>query len=161
VRETRLDAYEPGQDDKEVGEIDRNCHMIRPARKIVTLVLIATTALTGVVPAIGVCGTITCERGSKQRCGGCCGKSSESANACCSKPAQPLVCHCSVDEERPAAPQERRSSDERDAARRVVCLLAVVLVADERPSTQPIVDVTFFSSLPSLRRQAVLCRWLI
>jgi len=135
--------------------------MFRPASKILSLVLIAATTLMGVAPATGTCESTGRERGSKHCCGHCGATSSEARPTCCSKSAQPQACQCSVDGERPAAPQERRSSDEQNDARRAEFVAAVLFVGDNEPPVQAIEDATLLSSQPTLRRQAVLCRWLI
>jgi len=139
--------------------------MFRPARKLLSFVLIAAMAFVGVAPAAGACEAKGREGGSKPCCGTCCGaccaRSSEATQACCAKPRQPVVCRCSADNERPAAPAERRSSDERDNVRLAGCLMVVLFVADREPRRPLIEDAALLSSPPTSCRQAVLCRWLI
>jgi hypothetical protein len=135
--------------------------MFRPASKILSLVLIAATTLVGVAPGTSACDATGRERASKHCCGVCCAKLSEARHSCCSKSLQSQACQCSVDQERPATPRERRSSDERNDVRRAEFVADVLFVdGDERPA-RAIQDATLLSSQPTLRRQAVLCRWLI
>lgn len=131
--------------------------MFRPVTNILSLVLIVATTLAGVTPAIGVCEST---HGSKQCCGHCQATLSEARSTCCSKSAEPQACQCSVDQERPATPQERRTSDERTEARHAKCMVTVLHVGDDQSPTPAIEDATLLSSQPKSRRQAVLCRWL-
>ena len=151
--------------------------MFRPATNIfVTLVLLVAMALAGVVPASGACNETGNQCGSKQCCGACCTKSSEPTNSCCSTSTQvpstrvpstqvpstrARVCHCSVENERPATPPERRGSDERNDARRAERMASVIFVSDDESRVRFIEDATLSSILSASHRQAVLCRWLI
>ncbi len=132
--------------------------MFRPARQLLSIALIAATAFVAVVPASGACAAKVHDRGAKQCC---CATSSMASRTCCSQDVPASTCRCSVDHERPAVPQEQRSSDERDGARRADCVLSVALIADDRPTTLLIEDAAHLSPLPTLRHLAALCRWLI
>ena len=145
----------------EVSPNSTECAMFRFAITTLLLALVVATPCVGAVPATGACAAMGHERGSGQCCGICCEKLSEARRTCCSKSVKPQSCQCSVDRERPAVPQERRSSDERNDSRRAESVAAVLFVRDEEPPVQAIGDVSLLSSQPSLRRQAILCRWLI
>jgi len=156
---TRVDVPESGRDDwclKSTG-----VSMFPPASQLLSIVLIAATAFGAVVPARSTCAVKVHDRGSKQCCGACCATSSMASRTCCSEPVPASTCRCSVDHERPAAPQEQRSSGERDGARRADCVLSIAVIADDRPTALPIEDAFHLSSLPTLRHLAALCRWLI
>jgi hypothetical protein len=135
--------------------------MFRPASKIFSLVLIAATTLVGAVPVTGACDATGRERGSKHCCGVCCAELSEARHSCCSKSLQSQICQCSVDQGRPATPGERRTSDERNEARRIQCVAAVLFVDGDEQPAHAVQDASLRSSPPTLRRQAVLCHWLI
>lgn len=135
--------------------------MFRFAITTLLLALVAATSFVGAVPATSVCAATGQECGSGQCCGVCCEKLSEARRTCCSKPVKPQNCQCSVNRERPAVPQERRPSDERNDARRAESVAAVLFVHDDEPPVQAIGNASLLSSQPSLRRQAIFCRWLI
>ena len=136
------------------------CAMFRFVITTSLLALVAASSFVGVVPATSACAAMGHECGSGQCCGVCCEKLSEARRTCCSKSVKPQSCQCSVNRERPAAPQERRPCDERDDARRAEWM-AVLVVRDDEPPVQAIGNASLLSSQPSLRRQAILCRWLI
>lgn len=131
--------------------------MFQSASNILSLLLIVATTLVGITPAVGVCES---KRGAKQCCGRCQANPSEASSTCCSKSAKPQACQCSVEQERPATPQERRTSDERNNARRAECMAVVLPSGDDQPPAPAIEDAALLSSQPESRRQAVLCRWL-
>lgn len=132
-----------------------------PIYKLLSLILIAATTYTSVVPAFGICTAASCEHGAKTCCGACCAKTSAPGRSCCSKSERPRACHCSVDEKRPAVPQERRTSDERNDARRTECVVSVLFVGDDVRLARAFEDASLLSSRPALRRQSILCRWLV
>lgn len=135
--------------------------MFRPVKRpFVSLVLIAATALLGIVPAVGACESGVAKCSSNRCCGNFCARATEATHACCRASAKPQTCRCSVDEERPAVPCERQSRDERNDARRVEVAMAVLFVLKDEVWTSTTEDAALFSSLPATRRQAVLCRWL-
>jgi hypothetical protein len=128
---------------------------------ILSLALMVATALTGVVHNFGACEVVGAQCGSSQCCGGCSVKTRESKHACCSTPKHSQACRCSAENGRPAAPDERRPSDERDDIRRAESAMAILFVFNDEVRTLLIEDATLFSSLSATRRQAVLCCWLI
>jgi hypothetical protein len=132
--------------------------MFRPSH-LLSVALIAATAFGAVVPGVSVCEANVDERGSNPCCGVCCANSNTVSRTCCSKAVQASTCRCSVDHERPAVPQGQRNSDERDCACRSDCVLSVVITPDVRPTTRLLEDACHFTSLPTLRHLAVLCRW--
>ena len=131
--------------------------MFRPQRNVFSLVLIAATACGSVVPANDVCNST---HEAKRCCGHCGADQSEARSTCCSKSAEPQACKCSVDQERPATPQERRNPDERENTRRAECAVTVTPVGDDHSPPQSVEDSALLSSQSQPRRQAVLCRWL-
>lgn len=133
--------------------------MIRRTNKLVSLALVAAMSFLGIVPVTSACETTFYGCDSKQCCGACCTWLSAASSACCSSSAERQACQCSVDRERPAAPPERRNADERNDARRAECLAVVPFVACDESRTEPIEGASLLSSLPTSRRQAVLCRW--
>ena len=133
-------------------------HSVKPP--VISFVLVVATILAGVVPVAGACEMSSVQCGVKQCRRACCTKTIEPADLCCSTFSQLQACRCSVENQRPATPQERRTSDERDASRRAGGTLAVIFVGDDEILTLPIKDGPLFSSLPATRRQAILCLWL-
>ena len=148
---------ESGQDDRRFFELTKGT-MFRFAITTLLLALVAATSYLGVGPAIGTCAAMGHERGSNQCC---CAKSSEARRTCCSMSVQSQRCQCSVNRECPAVPQEQRPSDERNESRRAESVAAVLFVHKDEPPVQAIGDASLLSSPPLLRRQAILCRWLI
>jgi hypothetical protein len=130
------------------------------ANPFVSFALIAATAFAGVVPVVGACTAKEIQCGAEQCCNTCCTGPDVSAQTCCSKVIQSHGCRCSVENERPATPQERRTSDERNNVRLVQSVVAAVFVADDESRLQLTDDATLYPFLPTSRRQAVLCRWL-
>jgi hypothetical protein len=135
--------------------------MFRISIKPLTLVLIAAMSLAGVVPASGTCEVTGRERGAKQCCGVCCTPATPASHSCCAKTVQTQACQCTVEQERPTAPQEPRTSGEQTQVRLVKCLATVLFVADEQSPIQAIEDASLQSRTPKLRRQTLLCRWLV
>lgn len=130
--------------------------MNRPMRLAISLLLIVAMTVLAIAPAVGVCET---KAGSKKCCGHCVGESGPAS--CCSKAPLQARCRCSVGQERPAPPQERRTSDERLEARRVVCLVTVLFGDNEVLHAQGRHDATLLPGQLHLSRQVLLCRWLI
>lgn len=131
--------------------------MFWPQSNILSLVLITAIACGGVVPANEVCNST---QEVKRCCGHCGANQSEARSTCCSKSTEPQACKCSVDQERPATPQERRNPDERENTRRAECVVTVTPVGNNHSLPQSIEDGVLLSSQSQPRRQALLCRWL-
>ena len=130
--------------------------MFRLARTILSLLLIAATALVSVAPEAGACGAMGRGRESKRCC--CAGGSSA---ACCTASAPRAGCQCAVDQERPATPPQRQTSDDRNDARQIECVAILPFADKDEHTADAAQDVSLLSSQPALRRQAILCRWLI
>jgi hypothetical protein len=134
--------------------------------RLIACILLAATPLTAVA-AEGFCApglgrdTNACCCGSGCQHGGGPASSSKTAHACCSTPPAKPACCCESGQRRPLAPEPGRSSDrrERDAARRAdSAATPLAVVPDDREAAG--VDMVPLFSLPTLRRQANLCRWL-
>ncbi len=136
-----------------------------PQNSLVSVVLIAAMAFVSLVSAAGVCEAKGAKCGSRQCRSACCTPSDKAALPCCSAPKISHPCRCSVENERPATPEERQNSGQRNGneqndARRAENLAIAAFVGDGESLLQSTADAPLFSFLPTLQRQAVLCRWL-
>jgi hypothetical protein len=132
------------------------------SKPAIPLLLATLMAAAGGMPVQrSACGLRQSAPMSKECKQACCAKAATTAASCCSKPirvAQP--CHCSVQNERPVTPPTSRRTSELQTVRLAEYVAAeiVVRVADRAPRTG---TETLSLCSPSLRQQAVLCRWLI
>ena len=121
---------------------------------LTSCVLVAATLFGGIVPlaqAGSHCGTEAC----------CCLPLIEAEYSCCSQSSHQLQCRCSVEKELPAAPDENRSSHERESSRRAAALVVTFAVCMKQLQADATFDALQFSFRPIPRQQEILCRWLI
>ena len=156
----RLDWREQGQDNSAVQFRQNHVPMFRFAmNRVILIMLMATSAFAGLRPPIATCATM-CNRRGSDTCCGCCDQKRDSQASCCAKASTARACRCSVDDERPTVPRERRNSDGREECRFAETASVVVSVSDDSLRTRSSVDASLLLSLPSPCGQAVLCRWL-
>ncbi|HBL42790.1 MAG TPA: hypothetical protein DDZ90_05290 [Planctomycetaceae bacterium] len=116
--------------------------------------LMAATLLGGMISSAqagSYCGTEAC----------CCSPSIEAEHSCCSQTSHQLQCRSSVEKELPVAPEENRSSQERESSRRAATAVVMLAVCTKQSQADATFDTPQFSFQPLLRQQVILCRWLI
>ena len=131
--------------------------MNRPSRHCCSVLLTLATLLAGVVPVDGRC--LESRNGTQADCC-CCTQPAKGSRACCQNPASTVTCSCSVGQERPAVPRERRSANEQVDVRVVQWVTSVMPTADVRHRRPDFATASTISlSSSTLRHLAVLCRW--
>lgn len=133
--------------------------MSQSRRNLCSLLMTVVTLLTGVLPVVGTCAGQSFTASLARSC--CCHEMTvKSSRACCTDSVEYDACYCSVNEELPAAPQERQNSDERLDVRISSCLVPYVPAIDGGQSTHRSSNAPHTSrSLSTLRHLAILCRW--
>jgi hypothetical protein len=131
-----------------------------PTKSSVSAVLIAAIAIAGFGPAVGTCEATDGACGTKSCHTACCISPDKPVRACCSAPATTRVCRCSVENQRPATPSEKRAPEKRDDSIRGVYGAMAFDVRVAEPQARSTVDASLSSSLTTPHQQAVLCRWL-
>lgn len=126
----------------------------------VSSMLLLALVSANLSPSIRLCEVSCGPNTSMQCCGACCTSAREEAATCCSTVKEQSVCTCLVEKERPATPPERRNSDVRDDLRLAQGSVTEVFVGNEQTLLFTAQDATSGLSSPSIRCQAVLCRWL-
>ncbi|MEZ5940242.1 MAG: hypothetical protein R3C18_02545 [Planctomycetaceae bacterium] len=127
--------------------------------RLCSLLLIAATLVTSVVPAVSHCAAQDFCREKTAACC-CCARAVKSSHSCCTESAEEHICRCTVDQERPAVPQEQRNSNERFEVRISICAVSDVPSLDDGQNVRRSSDAPYAClSHSTLRHLAVLCRW--
>jgi hypothetical protein len=124
-----------------------------------TLLLLTLIVGTGVAPLAGVMDSCSpmAQAAQAESCGGCC---SSMTNPCCGSPAVAGDCACSRPTSPPIDPTQRDRSTHRVELRLVTIGPGADASLDAAHQSVHATDVVASPSWPTIRLQAVLCRWL-
>ncbi|WP_145441719.1 hypothetical protein [Gimesia chilikensis] len=123
-------------------------------QSLISWMLVAATLLGGVVPSAQ----------ANQRCEAeacCCSPSMDAEQSCCSETSPQLRCRCSAEKEFPIAPDENRTSQEREISRLAATQVVTYVDCMQQLQSGTAFDAPQFSFQPTLHQQEVLCSWLI